>query len=117
MNRVLHYIQDVEPIELNYLNQVTSNMDEKEFDQFIMMYATRRQTPMNILLFSLIGLLGIAGVHRFILGHIGLGILYLLTGGLCFIGTIVDAINHKKLSTEANIKVANDVLMMMETYR
>lgn len=35
---------------------------------------------------------GALGIHRFYLGHIGMGILYLLTGGLCGIGVIVDLI-------------------------
>ena len=35
---------------------------------------------------------GILGVHRFYLGHNGIGILYLLTGSLCGIGWIIDGI-------------------------
>lgn len=38
-------------------------------------------------------LLGELGVHRFMAGKIGTGILYLLTGGLCGIGWIVDIVN------------------------
>lgn len=36
--------------------------------------------------------LGLLGFHRFYLGHIGIGILYLLTGGLCGIGWLIDGI-------------------------
>ncbi len=36
--------------------------------------------------------LGGLGIHRFYVGKIGTGILYLLTGGLCGIGWIVDII-------------------------
>lgn len=37
-------------------------------------------------------LLGFLGVHRFYTGHIGIGVVQLLTGGLCLIWTIVDFI-------------------------
>jgi len=36
--------------------------------------------------------LGALGIHRFYLGYTGLGVLYLLTGGLCGIGVLVDFI-------------------------
>lgn len=37
-------------------------------------------------------LLGYLGIHRFYVGKVGTGILYLLTGGLAGIGIIVDFI-------------------------
>lgn len=33
---------------------------------------------------------GCFGIHRFFVGKVGTGILYLLTGGLCGIGWLVD---------------------------
>ncbi len=36
--------------------------------------------------------IGVLGIHRFYLGYTGLGVLYLLTGGLCGIGVFVDFI-------------------------
>lgn len=40
----------------------------------------------------LVLLVGVLGIHRFYLGHIGIGILMLLTGGLCGILVLVDLI-------------------------
>lgn len=40
-----------------------------------------------------LGFICIAGLHKFYEGKIGMGIVYLCTGGLCFIGTIIDLIS------------------------
>ena len=40
----------------------------------------------------IIGFFGFAGIHRFYLGRPLTGLLWLFTGGLCWIGTIVDLI-------------------------
>ena len=34
--------------------------------------------------------LGWLGIHRFYMGHAGLGVLFLLTGGFCGVGCLVD---------------------------
>lgn len=44
------------------------------------------------LILACIGAIGFAGIHRFYVGKIGTGILWLLTGGCCGIGTIIDVI-------------------------
>ena len=46
---------------------------------------------MTILIVAI--LLGGLGVHRFMTGHTGRGVLMLLTGGLCWIGTLMDIIS------------------------
>lgn len=42
--------------------------------------------------FALCFFLGVIGIHRFYVGKVGTGILYILTAGLCGIGVLVDLI-------------------------
>lgn len=88
-------------------------MSPDQAKQFIMLYSGKRQSPSDILLFTLLGLIIVAGVQRFVIGQIGMGILYLLTGGLCLVGTIVDLINHKTLALEYNQQMAFDCARMI----
>jgi len=45
-----------------------------------------------------------------------MGILYLFTGGLCLIGTIVDVINHKQLAFEFNQQMAMESITMVKGF-
>ena len=49
----------------------------------------RRSTFVGYLLW-LFGLVGLCGIHRFYTGRYVTGILWLLTGGLFFIGQLID---------------------------
>lgn len=70
-----------------------------------------------ILLTTLLGFVVVAGVQRFLVGQIGMGILYLFTAGLCFIGTIVDLINYQDLAYEYNQRIANEVAEIAKDIR
>jgi len=43
----------------------------------------------------------------------GLGILYLLTAGICMVGTIIDLVNYKKIAFEYNQKQALEIVSMI----
>lgn len=107
------YLEGITPQEVSNLNHIATSLDEAQMRNFTQLYAARRKKPQDILLFTLLGFVIIAGVQRFVLGQIGMGLLYLFTGGFCFIGTIVDLINHKSLTDEFNRKVAIETLAMI----
>jgi TM2 domain-containing membrane protein YozV len=95
--------------EMAYVETLVRNYSDEKLLNFANFYRSRRRDPQLILLTGLAGFLGVAGIQRFLTDQIGMGILYFFTAGLCFIGTIVDLINHKQLALEYNIKVANEV--------
>jgi TM2 domain-containing membrane protein YozV len=107
-------LRGMSPVEYSYLQQVMVGMDERQTQNFVMFYSGKRKSPQDILLFTILGFLGIAGIQRFVVGQMGMGILYILTAGLCFIGTIVDVINHKSLATDYNQKAAYESLQMVK---
>jgi len=109
-------IPAVEPDELAYLQQITSTLSDDKMKLFISVYNGKRKKADIILLCTLLGFVCCAGIQRFLLGQIGMGILYLFTGGLCLIGTIVDVINHKQLAFEFNQKMANESMAMVNAF-
>ncbi len=111
---LLMNLKGMTPEEYHYLEQVMNGMDQKQAQSFVMFYSGRRKDSQEILLFTLLGFLGVAGVHRFILGNVGMGILYFFTAGLCFIGTIVDLINHTSLTLEYNQKAAYESAQLVK---
>ena len=114
---LMSQLYDTTPEELIQIDMVTKNFSNEQLQQFIMIYRTKRTDEQTILLTCLLGVVCFAGLHRFIMGQIGMGILYFFTGGLCLIGTIVDAINHKKLSLEFNQKMIAETLTMMNMFK
>ena len=112
MANVLELLPEIMGEEQMYISSLIKNMDDKQAFQFANVYRTRRKDPQTILLVTLVGFLGISGIQRFLTDQIGMGILYLLTGGICMIGTIIDLVNHKKIAFEYNQKQANQIAMM-----
>jgi TM2 domain-containing membrane protein YozV len=99
-------LSGISPEEINFLQQATGGLSEAQQKYFYMAYTGKRKSPQDVLIFTIIGFFGVAGVHRFLLGQIGMGLLYFFTAGFCFIGTIVDLINNRSLTLEYNKKVA-----------
>jgi TM2 domain-containing membrane protein YozV len=109
MANVLLHLPELQGMELNHVQMLIKDLSDKQAQQFAVIYRSRRKDPQIILLTCLVGFLGFAGIHRILINEIGMGILYLFTAGLCFIGTIVDAINYQSLAFEFNRNIANEV--------
>lgn len=113
MARVIDVLPEITGEEMLYMQALLKDMDDEKARTFASVYRTRRKDPQMILITALLGFVGFAGIHRFIMGQIGMGILYFFTGGLCLIGTIVDLVNHQRLAFEHNQGIANEVVSMV----
>lgn len=113
MANTLNFMPELEPEEMAFVQSLMQNMNEAQAQQFTNIYRSRRKDPLLILVTASIGFFGAAGVHRFITGDIVLGILYFFTVGFCFIGTILDLINHKRLTLDYNAKEAHRASVMV----
>ena len=116
---IFQRIPEIPIEELTVIQLNTKDFDEEKITQFLNLYIGRRVKSDTILICTIIGFIGIGGIQRFITGQIGMGILYLLTFGLCYIGTIVDLINYKKLTLERNqeIIVQEVIPMLYNSFR
>ena len=111
---IFQRIPEIPIEELTVIQLNTKDFDEEKITQFLNLYIGRRIKTDTLLICTLLGLFGIGGIQRFFTGQIGMGILYLLTLGLCYIGTIIDLINYKKLTLERNQEIiVQEVLPML----
>jgi len=114
MNQQLLMMQGLQPDELAVVQQLVSGMSDTQEQQFYMLYHNKRKDQQTMLLLCLLGFIGFAGIHRLVTGDIALGIIYLLTAGFCFIGTIIDLININTLTFEHNRKQALETAQMVK---
>jgi len=80
-----------------FLKEKLKNVDD---EKFFMISSVELKSPTTLLICSV--LLGSIGVDRFMLGDTGMGVLKLLTGGLCGILTIIDWFSVSKKAKEKN---------------
>ena len=87
-----------EPSAIPILRQKLENASD---DMMITLQATELKDPTTILLVSIF--LGTLGIDRFMIGDIGMGILKLLTAGLCGILTLIDWFTISKKTKQLNL--------------
>ncbi len=114
MSKIIRYMPELQGDEQVYVATLIKDMTDEQAEHFAHVYRTRRKEPTTTLILALLGFFVIAGVHRFYLDRPGLGVLWLLTGGLCFVGTIVDAVNYKTLTAKYNMKQAEEVAFLIK---
>ena len=106
MSEIFNFMPEAQGQEMVFLQEITKGYSDEQLKNFVLLYRSRRRDPQMILLVTILGFVVVAGIQRFMVGQIGMGLLYLFTAGLCFIGTIIDLINYQDLAFEYNRKMA-----------
>jgi TM2 domain-containing membrane protein YozV len=104
----------ISPAEVGFLQQAMNELSEDQQKNFFMVYTGKRRNPQDLLLLTLLGFVGVAGVQRFIVGQVGMGLLYLFTAGLCWIGTIMDIVNYRTIALDYNQQMAYESFQMIK---
>ena len=113
MADITRIMPELEGEELLYVRNLVEPMTDDDALLYVNAYRSQRRDSTIVLLLTLLGFAVLAGMQRFYVGQIGMGIAYLLTAGFCFIGTIVDLINHKSLALKYNQEKAANLAATM----
>jgi len=92
--------------EYSFLHHASAGLNQNQMQTFMLVYNSRRKNPNDILLATLLGFLGLAGVQRFMTKQYVLGFLYLITGGFFAIATLVDLLTYKTMANDYNRHLA-----------
>ena len=109
MADALKHLPQLPGPELHQLQRLLEPMPEQAASSFASHYQTQRKDPLTLLLLTALGFLVLAGLGRFYLGQIGMGIVYLISVGFLFIGTIVDLVRHQNLALKSNAEIASRI--------
>ena len=115
MAQIFQILPELSGNEQVAIQNLIKDIGDEQAQQFAAAYRARRRDPMLILLTTLLVFVGFAGINRFLLGQIGMGILYLLTGGLCLIGSIIDMINYQNMTLTYNLQEAQQIMQTMNS--
>jgi len=92
--------------------QLTQGMSEQQKFVFQAQYGSERRDRTLVLLISIF--LGYLGIDRFLIGDIGMGLLKLLTGGVCGIFWLVDIFLITGRVDEYNRRKAHEIAMAVK---
>lgn len=106
MSKILKYLPELEGDEQVEVARLVNEMSDTQAEHFARIYRSRRKDPVYVLILSAVGFVGVAGLQRLYGEEIGLGLVYLLTAGLCVVGTIHDVIKYEDIAYRYNREIA-----------
>ena len=99
---VTHYLPELDEPERSFIERLMAGMSHENIQQFAAAYRQVRKDPQTLRLMAVIGIVAIPGLHRFWVGQLGLGFLYLLAWVLLLFGTVTDIVKYRELAFSYN---------------
>jgi TM2 domain-containing membrane protein YozV len=106
---ITRYLPELDEPERTFIERLTAGMSHENIQQFAAAYRQVRKDPQTVRIMAIIGIVAVPGLHRFWVGHMGIGFLYLLTWGLLLFGTVTDIIKYRELAFTYNGQVARRI--------
>lgn len=97
----LYLAQNAKYFEPTAIPMIRKKLEQADDDAYLTLQAIELLDPTMMIIFSVF--LGGWGVDRFMLGDIGMGVLKLLTGGLCGILWLIDIFSITKKTKQKNL--------------
>ena len=115
MAEAAKHVPELQGNELATVAALLKELTDEQATYFAQGYRGKRKDSSTVLLLNLLGFIGLAGVHRFYLGQTGMGVIYLVTVGFCFVGTLIDIFTHKGMVEEYNLARASETAMFVKS--
>jgi TM2 domain-containing membrane protein YozV len=106
---IAHYLPELDEPERSFIERLTAGMSHDCIQQFAAAYRQVRKDPQTLRLMAIIGIVAVPGLHRFWVGQVGIGFLYLFTWGLVLFGTLTDIVKYRELTFRYNTQVARRI--------
>jgi TM2 domain-containing membrane protein YozV len=106
---IAHYLPELDEPERSFIERLTVGMSHENIQQFATAYRQARKDPQTLRLMAIIGIVAVPGLHRFWVGHMAIGFLYLVTWGMLLFGTIADIVKYRELAFGYNQQVARGI--------
>jgi TM2 domain-containing membrane protein YozV len=94
--------------EYDFIQNASGGLSANQMQTFILVYNSRRKNPQDILIGTIMGFLGLAGVQRFMTNQFLLGLLYFFTFGFLGVGTLLDLLTYKSIANQYNRGLADE---------
>ena len=115
MADIIKFMPELEGGELVTVGAIVREMTDEQVLYFPQGYRGRRKSTGTAYLLLLLSFVGLAGITRFYLGSIVMGIIYILTWGFCGMGIIVDLFITKGMTEKVNMQKASEMAMLIRS--